>query len=499
MKHTHAPKSQFVVAALAALLVLAGSLVAQPGLVPADSMLAYRAIENLRVWTFTYQAQDMGRLVSYVAGLDEVNGQPAVRLEREFNIDYNLLNENRTAAVKGESFVAAANGVYLGDDIDVTTDSLTERLTFEVDGDELSGFFTRGGREVERTVAWPNPAYAWDPNLIDQLEMYLAFQPVSVGGQFTDSIFQPQSLLWTQIAGYCDDYYYKEIYRGKFDTVYAIHLTAPTPMDLFFTPDRELVRADFLRQAIRVYQDVNARAQPEGQRRAPSEMPGATGRFSLERIGQYAGYLLIGLFGLLFFVRTFFRYVESYLAMAAGVAALVVVLLTQMPLQERLLAAADETLSLISLLPPAAVAAAIQELLKLIAIGLLLRLFRPQPGRSTAIGAAVGTAFGVVEAIYMAGLSAESVSFWFVLRDGSLILFHIVSGFLLGYALGRSGTRWLSMLGLTFVLHLVLRFLPTFSYVGSLDYELVAMFMAVLVLIVVIMVLLVRPRLDERA
>ena len=475
------------------LAALAVSAYAQPTLPPAQSMSDYRPMDNLRVWTFTYQAQDMGRLVSFIDGETEINDRPAIRIDRKFTMDYKLLNESRQVEIEGSSFVARSDGTYLGDDIRVTTDTVSERLKLEVDDRTVGGFFTRGGTEVERSLPWPADAYAWDANFVDQLEIFLPFQPISVGAEFVDSVFQPQSLLWTRVAGYCDDYYYMEIYRNKFDTVYAIHLTEPMPMDLYYTPKRELVRADFLAQAIRVYQDLNAKAQPEGESRS-APTPPLVDRFSMERVGQYLVYIVIGLLGLAFFVRGFFRRVESYLALAIGGAIFLVVLPTQVPLQENLLAGIEGPLGLEHFLLPTAVAAVIQEVLKLVAIGLVIRLFRPQPGRTTGIGAAVGAAFGVVEAIYMAGLSMEAASFWFILRDGSLILFHVVSGYLLGTALEQGGKRWLHMLGLTILLHLVIRFLPALSFVGMLDQELAAMFMAVAVLLVLIVVLMSRSK-----
>lgn len=479
------------------LLAMTAPASAQRSIPAADSMTAFREINNLRVWTFTHKAKDMGRLVSFVDGIESMNGQAALRINREFNIDYSLLNDQRTMSVVGQSFVASA-GWYLGDHLEVGTDSVSERLELEVDGNKIEGYYTRQGREIDQSLAWPRDYFAWDPNFLDQLEIFLAMHSLTVGETFADTIFQPQSLLYAPVTGFCDDFRYVELYRGKFDSVFTIQLTSPTPMDLYFTADRRLVRADFLTQQIRAYQDVNSKAQPK----TPVKPPVTGSRFSIGRLLQYLGFTLIGLVAVLFFNRTFFRYFESYFALIAGAIAFSLTLFTQVPLQEMLLGAADVTqsLSLSTFLLPSAAAAVLQEILKLIAIGIVLRFLRPQPGRGVVVGALVGAMFGVLEACWTIGFASASLDFWTLLRNGAMILYHVSAGVLLGQAIERGARRWVQRLVMLIVIHIVLRFLPALAFTGKLDDPLVALVVAVLVLVMVSLVLLTgRPSARNRA
>ena len=319
---------------------------------------------------------------------------------------------------------------------------------------------------------------------------------IEVGGTFADSIFQPQSMLFTSIAGYCDDFRYLELYRGKFDSVFTIRLTAPTPMDLYFTADRELVRADFLTQRIRAYQDVNSLAQPN----TASRPQVVSSRWSVYRFVQYLVFAVIGLVGVFFFSRAFYRYLESYIALIAGAAAFFLTLVTQVPFQEWLLGTTQtsESLSLVVFLAPAAAGAVIQEVLKLIALALVLRFLRPQPGRSIVVGALVGAMFGIVEACWLAGFGQQSLEFWTVLNAGAMILFHVTAGVLIGAAIPGGVKRWLSMWGIIVLAHFVLRVLPALAFTGQLDDPLVALVVATLVLIQAVVTLRLNARQSGR-
>jgi hypothetical protein len=480
---------------LCSFLLLAVPAEAQRTIPAADSVLGYRTLNNLRVWTFTHRAKDMGRLVSFVDGVESINGRTAVRINREFHIDYNLLNEQRTLSVIGQGFVTSS-GLYLGDHLEVGTDSVSEQLELEVDGNKVEGYYTRQNREIDQSLAWPKDYFAWDPNLLDQLELFLALHPLTVGASFSDTIFQPQSLLFTAVTGYCDDFQYLELYRGKFDSVFTIHLTSPTPMDLYFTADRRLVRADYLTQQIRAYLDVNSQAQPKTATKPP-----VTGsRFSVNRLLQYLLFVVIGAIGVFFFNRTFYRYFESYFALIAGAVAFGLTLFTQVPLQEMLLGSAEvsKSLTLTTFLLPSAVAAVIQELLKLIAMALVLRFLRPQPGRSLVVGALVGGIFGVLEACWTIGFAGVSMDYWTIIRNGAMILYDVSAGVLIGLAIERGAGRWLGMLGTLIVIHFCLRFLPALAFTGKLDDPIVSLIVAVVVLVLVSLTLQMSLRAGQK-
>lgn len=469
-------------------LVCVGLLVhpgyAQRVLEPVESVTDFRPVGSFRMWTFTHQAKDMGRLFSTVTGERRVGGESALVIERRFRIDYALTGMSRTAEVEGQSYVTS-EGYYRGDEIVITNDSVAERMAMEYVNGRLTGYFTRGGTRVEQSLDLPSDRLPWDFNLVDQLEMFLARQRLAVGATFSDTLYQPQSLASLPVVGLVSDFTYKELHKGRFDSVFVIHLTTPQPFDCYFTPDRRLARVDFLPQRIRVYLDLvtttSALKQQAGER---------SWGLAVSHIPHIVLYLLIGGLGVMFFTRSKPSWQPLAVAAALGAAAFGLTLITQIPLQkslsERFLGTGGSGAlwSYAGAVVPALAGGLVQELLKFGGVMVLLRLIRVELQARPALGAVIGAVFGILEACLRVGYFSDELLGWTLLERGFMVIFHATSGALLAFWLFESRRRLFGVVaGLTIINGLV-RYLPTFSQRGDIAPEVVNLLIAALILLV---------------
>ncbi|MCB2201824.1 hypothetical protein KQH51_03410 [bacterium] len=479
---------------LALSLFATGAGHAQPELEPVEEITDYRPIGSLRMWTFTHQAKDMGRLFSTVTREDEVGGEDVLVIERRFSISYALVGSDATASVQGESYITPL-GFYRGDNITLTNDSLTERLSMTYESGSLSGFFTRGGNQVDRTVSLESDMYPWDFNLVDQLEMFLARHRIAVGESIYDTLYQPQSMSTIPISGLVSDFEYKQLYKGKFDSVFVIHLSAPQQIDCFFTRDRRLARVDFLPQRIRVYLDLVTQTEAlkakAGQR---------SWTFDSSQIPHWILYLIVGGLGVLFFARTKPSWTQIGLAAALGVALFAISLVTQIPLQEWLVrtflgqGGPDEQWSYGGALLPALAGGVVQGLLLAGGVGVLVRWFRPDSRTRVTLAAVVGAVFGLFEACLRLGYFSDELFGWSLLERGFMIVFLAASTALIGAWWTKKREQLLAVVVLVMLVNSALRYVPIFAQRGVLDPELVNLLIAAAVVVFVLMALLVMKR-----
>lgn len=473
-------------------LALAGGVHAQRVLEPVRNIEEFRPAGSLRMWTFTHQAKDMGRLFSTVTSHMTIDGENALVIERRLSVDFALTGSPHTAAVQGASYVSPA-GYYRGDNVVITSDSLSERLSMEYVDGALRGFFTRGAEEVERTVTFPPDRYAWEYNLVDQLEIFLARQRIAVGESFVDTLYQPQAMTSFVVSGEVSEFVHKELYKGKFDSVFVIHLEAPQPFDCYFTPDRRLARVDFVPQRIRVYLDLDTRTQ------VLREQAGERGwQTATSHTLHWIAFLLVGALGVLFFARRIPRPLQWSGAIVLGAAAFAVSLVTQVPLQKWLAeqlvphGQATHVLSYGRALVPALAGAVIQELLKLGGILVIARWMSRDRETLIVAGTILGAAFGFLEAFYRLGFVGGELFGWETLERTFLVLFHTTSAAMLAASF-RESRRNLTGVVLTLVaVNGIMRFLPALVHHNDATPELVSLLSAGTVVLLMIVALVLR-------
>jgi len=455
----------------------------------------YRPVGETRLWTFVTRDSTIGRLVSLVMEDIEIDGRHGYVINEKLTIDYNRPENPMAFDIEGDHYVSD-EGYYLGDKLEVRINENVEKFEFELEEGVLEGYFTRAGKKVKKSEPFATDLFAWENYFIDQLELFLAMRDINVGDTLQDTIYVPQSMYKTAITGTVDDFLYKEIYRNKFDSVFQIHLIQPQEFMLYLTLDKRLVRADFPQSRIRAYLDL-VKKKPQTSNLKPKY----TLTTFLSTLPAYLFYLIVTGLSLLFLVRMGFKWKRVYLALIIGVALYFLMLLTQFPLQKYIVA--KWLLPAITAggsfygwgLLPALAAGLVQEIAKLAVIISIIYWLNPRRERFIIVGAFCGAGFGFMEACYLASPSGIFGLFsWTLLESSFLILFHAVSGTLLGQAVSVGKNR---ILGFTFglvIFNTVLRYLPVFVRQKAVEVEIMYFVFAFITLLLLTLALLILNR-----
>jgi hypothetical protein len=185
--------------------------VAQRSVRASESVEAFRPAGDMRIWQFFAKQTTFGQLTSVVTGRRDIDGRPALTLRESLQIDFTKIGGEAQETVSGESYVTSS-GHFAGCELRIGPSKQAEQLVMSRSDDELTGYFTRGGEENEIELPWPRESYFWDPHLVDQLEIFLARQDLEIGTVIDDSLFLPQSLLHTRVAGQVVYFMWQEIY-----------------------------------------------------------------------------------------------------------------------------------------------------------------------------------------------------------------------------------------------------------------------------------------------
>ncbi|MBU0982571.1 MAG: hypothetical protein KKA42_01785 [candidate division Zixibacteria bacterium] len=480
--------------------LIGGSLSAQENrsVKASQSIQDFRVPGEIRVWSFFAQNQTFGRLTSTVKGRTSVDGVDGLIFDEHLQIDYTRLNQDRQVDVKSELSLANT-GFYLGNRTVFGPEDAADRLDLRRDGNRLKGSYTRGGRKFDHTVEYPVKRLAWEPNFVDQLEVWLAMQDLTVGDTLVDTLWSPHTMIETKVAGKIFHWMWQEIYKGKIDSVFIIRLYEPQDYQLYFTKDKKLLRVDFINQNMRVFQDViippkgTAAAATDSQvKPAAPVKPEISARRLFLKSPHYVAFVVIAGLGLLFLARRGFRWLDAYIHLVAGAALGVLMLpFVQVPIQEWVVQSVvipkitgGESLFVWGMLP-ALIAAAIQMAAVFGGLYAVLAWRNPKDYRIPALGAFLGAGFALTEAFWVSGLVIHQLITWALLERACFILFHVASGFLLGRAIKVGGQQ--RMVGTAVGLLLangLLRYAPVLVQGQVVDVELMHFLMVFAVLLV---------------
>ena len=429
---------------------------------------SFRPIGEYRIWSFFARQTTFGRLSSAVTERREIGGQEALVLRESLNVDWTRLGLENQFLLSGESYVTPEGG-FAGCDYQIGPKDSAQQLALTVEFDRLTGYYTQGGSRKEVLQTFTPRTFMWDSYLVDQLEIYLALRDLQIGTRLDDSVFLPQSLVNAHVAGQVIWFMWQEIYKGKTDSVFIIRLTEPGNYQLYFTPDKKLVRVDMIDQNIRVYQDI-VRQVPTSQA-SRTNLP-ARAPFSLRllilRLPHYVAFVIIGAAALLILAARAFRWSASYLALLAGVVAYLLMPFIVNPL---LLYMAKNWLNLTgvtggvlyfrgAILP--LLTGLIQAAVLLGGLISIQRFFGIRDYRLLGAGAFLGAGFALAESIYVAGFQTSFLFEWPLLERGCMIILLTASGALIGRFLKESisGLGW-AILGAVLAIS-VARYIPLF-------------------------------------
>ncbi len=440
------------VSLIAILLLVATNLFAQEQRVlpPAQSFPEYRPMGEKRLWTFVVGDSAVGQLVSVVEEEIEINGVAGLIITEELNLDFRKSESPSVQRYVGKHFVSMT-GRYLGDELTATVNEQTGTLKLHREGDVVSGYSERGGERTPQQISLPPDRFAWDKFFVDQLEAYLAMRGVRVGEVIDDSLFAPLPMLQSRVRGEVTSYGWERLFNQKFDSAFIITLQEPQVARLYFSKNRRLQKIELPLQNMKVYLDQVAPKQAPVQQSASFSWDHLIGLLPL-----YGLYLLVAAFVSLFYLRSRIRFGEHYLGLAAGMAIMWLVPITQVPLQEMVIKQwllpglkSGQSIFVLGALP-AIIAGLVQGLLLTIAVFFLLSWRGLQHVRAVSAGVLCGAGFGFMLACYLSydGGSGRLFDIGFVER-GFQIAFHIASGAIIAVLLCRgfvSGIRGAALL-----------------------------------------------------
>lgn len=444
-----------------------------------NSVYDFRQIGELRYWTFVVRDSVIGSFTSVVEEPQDLNGETAITLRQKLKLDYSKVGMDRKVLIEGQFFVGP-NGGYMGDSKTISFGERQESLELSREGDTVSGYFTRGGKPVDQSVTIKSNAFGYDANFIDELEIALASTRLEVGQPIECNLFEPQSLLSSQLNGFVEDFRYEAIYQGKYDSVFAINLFTPENMYVLMTKDKRVVKVDLPDQRTKIYLDLVKR-----QPRPVTKKPPSFGLIQLIRlVPNYLAYLVVSVLAVLLFIGRAYRWKATYLAYFLAAAAFWIMVFTQFPIQEWLFKSVfmpsvrqGGSIYIASILPVIPVGV-MQTLLGFGLLILLQKITWCKDYQLIGIGAALGAGFGFMEACYLDSIAFRTgFDFGFVER-AAILAYHGAAVAFIGYLWGSARRVIWSGLGLLVVINALLRYLPVLVQTKAMSIGATAMVIA---------------------
>ncbi len=474
------------------LLLICSSAYSQRSVSGFTTVDEYRELGDFRLWTFIAKDSTIGNLTSIVKEQASVNGVDGFLIEQKLQLDYSKIATNLKFDILNSQYIAN-DGTYLGDKMKISVNGQKEETNLERDGNSLTGYITRGGNKVDQSINLGEIKFAVENNYIDQLELFIASLDLTVGTQINDTIFMSQSMIESDIAGIVEDFRNIRLYNEVFDSCFVIEFTYPTMMTAYFSPDKRLSKLVIPSQELKIYQDAvrnPLKAKLAAQNLAQQKNKNAVKQVAPKSVGKllfvFILYLLFGVAATFFFAKSFYKNINSAIACIIGGGIFIFIPFTQIPLQEFLFAEyfvphvlqAGESALTWGILP-AITAGLIQELLKCVAIFMLIKFLLLKKLPPVSIGALVGLGFGLIEATYLAFGTPSAFLFSVNLVERIfLIIFHVAAGACLGYAIKRGVKETILFVLFTIVLNSSFRFMPIFAQNKTLTPELLGILLA---------------------
>lgn len=479
--------------------------VTERSITASPSVESFRSVGDLRIWRFFAKQTTFGQLTSTVTGRRDTGGQPALTVKESLQIDFTKIDGEAQEIVSGETYVTTSGG-FAGCDLRIGPSETAEHLVMTASDGELTGFYTRGGEMNEISQPWETESFFWDAHLVDQLEIFLAMHDLAIGTTISDSIFLPQSLMRARIAGRVVYFMWQEIYKGKIDSVFVIRLTEPSAFQLYFTPDKKLVRVDMVDQGIRVYQDVvrqaavGTSAEPVMPGRAPFSL-----RALVFKLPHYFAFAVVAGMSILLLAARAFRWPESYLSMCAGIVLYVLMSVAINPMLiwmakhwVNLQSTSGSSLYLAGTVLPL-FTGLIQAGLMYSGIFFVSKLSGIRSYQWCGLGAFLGAAFGLAESIHISGWQIQVLFDWALLERSVMIVMYAASGALIGRFMSGEGVYLVWGIVGAALVNGAIRFLPLLVQTRKIGIEAVHLVMALGVVVYLLVVVVLSKKALSRA
>ncbi len=430
------------------LLLLSVSAISQtlPGV---SSIEDYWPEGEQKQYTFFINEQKIGRLsATHTSG-----GDRFCSIEEALLLDLASIGLGPRLEINN-SLTVYRTGHFMSANMDVTVNGETPKLSVLFDSSTATARAVLNGDNANPQERYLGRlTYLCDNNMIDQLEMALAFQDIIPGDSFTIPVFLAQSMSTTEfsftVVGQTEIQY-----GSHTDSVWQLQMTKPAAQVLYLDETHDLVKI------VDTNQNLKIEYQRDSLETRDTPILQETTFFGshIRRLPLYGLYLLICAFWLLFLGHDSYRSGWSYALFGLGGIAFAGIYITQVPLQQyyaiNVLTPIMQSNGSVYLPAtiPAIISGLVQETLKIIPLLLVALVTRPRAFALISLGAFVGAGFGFIEASHITGPLFESqvLSNLAVFERTFAILFHVVSGALLGYgiALRKWWIYWLIAAGL---------------------------------------------------
>jgi hypothetical protein len=449
------------------LLLAAGSVFSQTprSVARSSSFTAYRSMGEYRLWTFISRDSVVGTLVSTVSENTDMGGTPGIVINEKLSYDYHKIGSALSIELQSKH-VVSPQGYYLGDDMNLTVNDQTSRVFLNREGSEISGYFTRGSEKIPQSVPFPQTGFAWDANLVDQLELFLAMRDLKVGDTITDSILEPQAMIISPVRMIVERFGNIRLYNQVFDSAFVIHVVEPQESRAYFTPDKRLAKVEIPGTSTKIYLDAVRKASASSVAKPSAAI--TLGRI-LQAIPSFIIYLIFAALSVFLFVAKGFKKHSAYLAFAAGCVLFWTIPFIQVPVQQLLMKSVvfpevtgGGSIFVWSILP--SLLTAVMQVVVLL-FGLIgVAWWRSAKTSDLAvIGAFCGAGFGLLEGSYVSLISsAAPVASLALLERAFMILFHATAGVLIGVAYMRGLRSAMAAAGLMIMANFVFRYSPIF-------------------------------------
>ncbi len=433
-----------------AILFAAGNVYAVSALKSIDKL---RPEGKERTYLINYKEEQAGALVSKFEGATSLEGIKCFLFTENYNLNLTSFGVDYSVTTIGKHFVDK-KGRYIGDNIMIHANGQTQKLYLYKKDKQLSGYFTRGDSKEDIEHPFPENMLAIDNNMVDQIEIFLAFHNINVGDTINDSIFVPQSQVKMPVKVAVENFQWTR-YGKIFDSAYVCHFLEPSEQIVYFTKSRKVIRID------QKTQDMNIILYETALDRTAPKVSSFTFIDIIRRLPLYVVYLIFGIIFSSYFLQKYYKKYETYLIFILGAVMLLILKETLFPLQkwygEHFLIPAVEaghSFYLYAVLT-ALFSGLFQEALVMIPLLLFYFWKKPRQNFSIALGVFCGIGLGVAMAGYLSGAAYQSGGLKIisvpVFSQIISILFLGIAGAAFGYGLNR-GIKYIGVIWLATVL-----------------------------------------------
>ncbi len=426
--------------------------------IPADgssNIEKLRPEGSKRVYHYFLKDKKFGELESVSKGKSSLDGIDAFRIDEKLEIDLTPFGNPYKLKIENEHYINAQS-FYIGDDMELEVNDQKQELYLKHSGNSISGYFEKDNQKQEINQALGTSILSVDNYMLDQIEIFLAGKTMRIGDTLVDSFFIPQIMMISPAKAVVEAFT-KVIYGSSVDSAFVCHFIEPSDQIAYITKSGKLLKITQPSQSItaELVENILDKFKPKTSALT-------LGSF-FRRLPLFAIYILTGIILVFPFIMKNFRNMNVYIAVFIGAISYNLLSITHVPIQEWYTNAiiipglrtggTIFSYAIVSSL----MAGLFQDIVKALPIIAIYYFGRNVKLAPMHIGIFCALGFGIYEAgtltgaLYQSG--ATKIISWPVFERILAILFHIVSGALIGFNINRGIYRFAATLGIVILIH----------------------------------------------